>query len=324
MSADGRRLAVATINGRRFDGAGVALSADGGKTWRDATNPSFVSVLSSSSSGERLVGASPWHGVVATSRDGGDSFTAVDGASPDKVWMAVASSGDGQRLLAAATRAGDKAGGVWRSANAGATWQPCAGAAAAAVRQQFQQSANDSLTSWRALAVSADGQCVLALQDGNLGAAASRDAGATWRALPSLAIVSNPLWTSAASSADGRTLYAAGANGTVHVSRDGGDSFAPTAAPSAWGTALATSASGRIVVAACQTFDRVTTPGGLFVSTDAGRTWARAADTDDAALNRAAGGEREVNRGWKSVAVSGDGKRVAAAASLAGVWVGMV
>jgi len=333
VGSDGRKLTATTVFGiGSLSLPGVIFSTDGGTTWRNATDAPPVGLLAASASGDQLVGVTILQRStsVHTSRDSGKTWALAGvGALVNKTVTALASSADGKKIVLAATSTGKvqspesaQQGGIWLSDDGGKTFVRSTGAAEATVGSQLITPPLKPTELWRALAVSADGRRILALQSGNLGQAISTDGGKTWRSVAGLESVRSPLWETAASSFDGRTMYAAGANGTIWVTKDGAGTWTNTSAPDAWWTSVSTSASGRVVVAACQTMSRIKTQGGLFVSRDGGASFARVAGTNDDAL------KREDSEGsepfWSSVAVSGDGKTFVAGVFNGGLFAGQV
>ena len=154
-------------------------------------------------------------------------------------WVAVASSTNGNRLVAAMTN-----GPIYTSADAGATWlgQP-----------------GSPVANWQAVAASADGLKLVAAVGGDL-LYTSTDAGANWTARDSARD-----WVSVASSADGARLVAAVTAGQLYTSADSGATWTAQETARAW-VSVASSANGTNLVAAVAA-------GELYTSTDAGATW---------------------------------------------------
>jgi hypothetical protein len=221
-----------------------------------------------------------------TSTDAGGTWVARE--SPRK-WIAVASSADGSRLLAA-----DVGGRLYTSADSGITWTP-----------------HESNRLWIAVSSSADGK--------KLAAAAmagqiyiSNDAGATWAPRATAGY-----WRSIASSADGTTLVAATSmfngmtiqclKGFIYVSTDSGVTWTPRYQAGNW-FSVATSADGRKMVAAqylvTGSCDDIEPVAGIYRSTDGGVTWAN--------LKVSLEGKKIENNPWFSVATSADGTKIVA------------
>jgi hypothetical protein len=137
-------------------------------------------------------------------------------------------------------------------------------------------------------------------------------------------------WTSVASSADGSKLVAVTCcAGPIFVSTNSGTSWMPTSAPSNYWSSVASSADGTKLVAAAS--------GPIYTSTDSGATWKPAGATGMVVTCSANGSNlvaaayggsiyTSQNSGaawtqtsapfayWRSLASSGDGRRLAAAA----------
>jgi hypothetical protein len=222
-------------------------------------------------------------------------------------WRAVASSSDGQRLVAAVY-----GGQLYTSSDAGVSW-----------------TARASSDTWRAVASSADGQRLVAGGFQGVGfnfteLYTSSDAGVSWGHLDS-----NEYWNAVALSSDGQRLVAAAWDGQLYIS-DVGGSWTARESNRAW-NAVASSADGQRLVAAV-------TGGQLYISSDAGVSWTAresnrfweglASSSDGQRLVAAAyNGQlytssdagvswtaRESNREWQAVASSSDGQRLVAAA----------
>jgi photosystem II stability/assembly factor-like uncharacterized protein len=170
-------------------------------------------------------------------------------SAPNKSWVTVASSADGNKLAAAF----QTSGGIYISTNAGATW---------------------SLTSapakyWQVLASSADGRVLLAAATYNGtagGIYTSTNYGSTW---VSNSVVSQTSyqWDAAAASADGHTLIVGGNTWSpLCVSTNTGATWSTNGVPIAYWTSVACSGDGTKLAADWG--------GTLYTSTNAGATWA--------------------------------------------------
>jgi hypothetical protein len=231
-------------------------------------------------------------------------------------WRSIASSGDGNRLIAAADR-------LYISVDAGATW-----------------TVHESSRPWSSVASSADGNTLIAgtgnliTGTGGIGPLyVSTDGGATWIQRLFLAF-----WDSVACSADGGTLVAAAGSGSIWTSTDAGVTWTErTAAGSRRWSAVAVSENGTKLVAADN-------GGMIYTSSDAGlswtaretnRNWISAATSADgnrlvAVVNAGqiytspdAGGNwtaRENIRGWTGVASSSDGNKLLAVVSTGQIY----
>ncbi|MEZ5386335.1 MAG: protein kinase [Prosthecobacter sp.] len=187
-------------------------------------------------------------------------------------WFAVASSADGNKLLAAAP------GSVHMSADSGATWKSVGLAG-----------------QWRAAASSADGSR-LAVAGVNTSIFTSTDAGATWTECPS----GVHEWSSLACSADGMQIVAVRMQYDpggipIHISKDGGATWTPKSAGGEWWSSVASSADGTHLLAVSNGYN---VGGHIHVSHDSGDTW----------IKRMTDRQRR----WSSVASSADGTRLVA------------
>ncbi len=180
-----------------------------------------------------------------------------------RAWVAVASSADGSRLVA-----GVAGGQLYTSADAGGTWI-----------------ARDGARAWSAVASSADGGRLLAAESGGT-LYVSSDFGATWSPQETARA-----WSAVASSADGTNLVAAASGDQIFTSADGGSTWIARETARAW-VSVATSSNGLSLVAAVS-------GGRLFTSVDAGENWTA----------------RDSDRNWTSVSTSGSGSVQLAAVS---------
>jgi hypothetical protein len=286
-SADGALLAVAGDWGR---GQSIYESRDGGATWApNRAYSSGVQAVAMAADGSKL--------LVATTSGHIDSSSPLPStwkpsASPsDMIWSALACSSNGTMIVAAslgaATNAASENGPIYTSTDSGATW----------VLNRAPE------RPWVALASSADGSKLAAASYSVLsdpGAIyTSSDSGASW--MPSNAPAAP--WRCLASSADGGKLFAASelgpSGGRICVSPDSGSTWVSSSPVHNW-TSVACSADGIKVVAA-DIYDPAmgVPPGFICVSGDSGVTWTQTSAP---------------NRSWWSVASSGDGSTLAAAA----------
>jgi hypothetical protein len=235
---------------------------------------------------------------AVTALPAGTVWTARDSI---RSWYAVASSADGNKLVAA-----DVGGQIYTSTDSGATW-----------------TARDSSRNWVSVASSADGtKLVAGVQNGQL--YTSTDSGLTWTARDS-----SRLWYSVASSADGTKLVAGAQAGQLYTSTDSGVTWTARDSSRNWAS-VASSADGSKLVAAVQN-------GQLYTSTDSGVTWT-ARDSNRVWLSVASSADgtklvagaqagqlytstdsgvtwtaRDSNRTWQTVASSADGSKLVAA-----------
>ena len=191
-SADGTKLAAVAINVQ-----GIYTSTNSGVNWTRQTNGLLpylgFTYIASSADGSKLVAAvgTSANGSIFTSSNSGVNWDQATNA-PLARWYSVASSADGNKLMACAYFLGN----VYLSTDAGVTWTKT----------------SLPTNNWNSVAESADGTKMVALANsgstvpgtGNGGIYTSTDSGATW--------VSNNVpsgaWTCAAMSADGNEFIA--------------------------------------------------------------------------------------------------------------------
>ena len=220
----------------------------------------------------------PWV-AVASSADGtrlvaaasiGQIYTSTDSGATwtaresSRYWTAVASSSDGTKLVAAAS-----IGQIYTSTDSGVTWI-----------------ARDSSRSWTAVASSADGsKLVAAVSGGQI--YTSTDSGVTWTAR-----ATSLSWQAVASSADGSKLVAAAYNDLIYTSTDSGVTWTARATSHHWG-GLASSSDGTKLVATEGTGGGA--GGQIYTSTDSGVTWiARESIQEKAAVASSSDGSKLV------------------------------
>lgn len=214
---------------------------------------------------------------VASSADGnrliagasnGKLYTSTDAGlnwtdrESNRGWRSVASSADGMKLIAAAQH-----GQIYTSDDAGVTWIP-----------------RESTREWVSVASSSDGTRLVAVASPSQ-VYVSSDSGATWSPRET---VRN--WSSVASSSDGLRLVATHQNGLIYTSGDAGATWTARASVRTW-LSVASSSDGSKLVAVAHN-------GQIYTSSDGGITWT----------------PRELSRYWFSVASSADGTRIAAVA----------
>ena len=208
---------------------------------------------------------------------------------PDQFVPAVASSADGNKLVAAGLGGGMNGyGTIFTSTNSGATWT--------------SNNLPILVAAWNSVASSADGTKLVAVS-GYGAIITSTNGGATWMTNSA----PNEGWTSVASSADGNKLVAvAGADAygsignisAICISTNGGATWIQTCAPSNHWVSVASSADGSKLVAAVMVDAALGNPDLIYVSTNSGATW-----TQISALSNV----------WTSVASSADGSKLVAA-----------
>jgi hypothetical protein len=203
-------------------------------------------------------------------------------SAPSACWFGLASSADGNKLVAVGEQ------GIYLSTNAGASW--------------IAANAPSNQAGWWGVASSADGSRLAVTGGGFILEGpiyVSTNSGGAW----SKAGVPDRVWTSVACSADGNVIFASatGANGDpkggpIYISRDSGTTWGLSGAPVTNWASLACSADGNRLVAAVGSPFGV--GGPIYTSSDAGHTW------------KLAGAPIEY---WRSVASSGNGVRLVAA-----------
>jgi len=142
------------------------------------------------------------YGPIYTSTNCGASWE-LSGA-PNRSWISVASSANGERLVAATVYAGTSIGEIYTSTDSGKTWVSNAAPA----------------LYWESVASSAEGRRLVAASTSGLypflGAIyTSTNSGGSWQGN----VVSNLQWSAVASSADGNQLFAAAYGGGIHATR---------------------------------------------------------------------------------------------------------
>lgn len=217
-------------------------------------------------------------------------------------WWFVASSASGQKLAAVANNfAGLQApgssansGSVWTSADAGATWT-----------ERNASPNTPPKGPWSSIASSSDGTKLVAVGLGT-GIWTSGDSGVTWQARDT----TNPdrAWDSVTMSADGSRMAAATletnpgiGDGRIYTLAQapgaafGDGAWAPQTEVQMW-RSIASSADGRMLVAAAYQDAPMPQQSGIFTSGDYGVTWTRRITTTGSAYR---------------VASSADGSRLA-------------
>ncbi|MGA0612081.1 WD40/YVTN/BNR-like repeat-containing protein [Caldimonas sp. KR1-144] len=183
-SADGSKLVAVAAGGELY------TSADSGVNWT-MRQSGLDGDVASSADGSKLVVAAD---QIYTSTDSGVNWTPRE---PSRSWSAVASSADGNRLVALVG-----AGQIYTSVDSGESW-----------------TARESNRFWVAVASSADGSRLLAAASGGQ-LYTSSDGGLNWTARDA-----DRMWSAVASSADGSKLAAVVAGGQIYTSSDGGETW---------------------------------------------------------------------------------------------------
>lgn len=245
--------------------------------------------------------------VTISVNDGMSASPVWSAGATNRAWTAIASSGQGNLLVAAVS------GALYSSVDAGATWGAFAGTLPAA--------------SWKGVALNDNGSTLLAVATGEA-IRLSKDGGATWTTKDSARS-----WTAVAMSESGGIMAAAADGGQIHVSTDGGTTWAATGTSQAWNS-LSMSKNGFKMVASAAN-------GSVYVSDNAGVEWTEAVTAgqrDWKSVAISADGTRLVavanneqvfvstnmgiswtpegqERAWRHVSLSADGMTVLATAS---------
>ena len=142
-------------------------------------------------------------------------------SAPSALWVSVASSSDGTKLVAAVPYVG-----IYTSANSGSTWSPTSA----------------PMEDWSSVASSSDGTKLVAVANGG---GIYTNSGSTWSPTSAL----SEEWQSVASSSDGTKLVAVNGYGGIYTSANSGSTWSPTSAPSTNWTSVASSSDGTKLVA---------------------------------------------------------------------------
>lgn len=177
-SANGSNM-IASIYGND-----LYASANGGRTWTATAFSGNWTAVAMSASGSVMYGAAI--GGIYSSANWSSVLSGTSGYD----WVAIASSADGSRLIAAATNSG---GGIYISSNGGSSWS----------------SVGLPATNWTSVASSSDGSKLVAVVKGGL-VYTSDNWGATWQ---NNGLTGN--WQCVASSSDGSTVAAGIYNSTT-------------------------------------------------------------------------------------------------------------
>ena len=219
----------------------------------------------------------PAHYVIYTSTDSGATWTSRITLT-NWGWFSVASSADGNRLVAASWEFG-----IYVSTNSGVDW--------------IQTSAPTNIL-WTSVASSADGSRLVAAAGTALNYVGpiyvSTNSAATWT--PTSAPIMS--WVSVASSADGNKLVAAACIGPIYTSADGGITWTQTSAPNTNWVSVTSAADGN-KLAAAQYFSGAD-DSFIYTSADSGASWTVHYFSPDIA------------HGWQGIASSADGNKLVA------------
>jgi photosystem II stability/assembly factor-like uncharacterized protein len=185
-SADGNELVAAVGSGGNNLAGNIYISTNAGLTWAATSAPTNDwNHLSVSANGNKLA-AAPWAGMIFISTNAGATWD-TNNNSPSLNWTSIASSANGDEIAAVAFNNN----AVFVSANYGLTW-----------------SSNNLVPKLQSVALSADSSRLVVLAQLTNVIFLSTNHGTTW--------INNDVpkenWYSAAISADGGQLFAAGVN----------------------------------------------------------------------------------------------------------------
>ena len=210
----------------------IYASKDGGVSWTQVAGESnFWQSIAISRDGHLLSATSASDGTnqspghIYSSSDGGATWNQSDAAG---YWSAVASSGDGARLIAVSSD-----GRIFASTNFGSAWLPTSA----------------PIANWSGIASSADGNKFAAATSGGP-IYTSPDGGSSWTMATNAPLAK---WNTISLSSDGSRLAAAEYGGQVFLSDDGGATWVSSGIPDAaqgYGWTAAQSADGTRVISA--------------------------------------------------------------------------
>jgi hypothetical protein len=283
-------------------------------TLPSAPNVGDIVRISGAGAGGWKIAQNAGQGVIGNFLSFSNSFW-LQSDAPAAQWSTIASSADGNNLVAASLGSGDvyvstDAGKNWNATSAiSAQWRSVAsslnGAKLLAGRTSggplyYSTNAGSTWTAsgsapsgnWNSIAMSSDGTKAVAVNfSGKI--YTSTDSGVTWTARDS-----NRNWFSVASSADGTTLVAVENLGQIYTSADSGVSWTPRDSNRNW-DAVVSSADGVKLAAAVSS-------GGIYTSTDSGVSWTLQAGAPTTT--------------WDCLASSADGARLAAGVFGGGIY----
>ncbi|MEP6876787.1 MAG: sialidase family protein [Burkholderiales bacterium] len=281
------------IKTRNLPGNFAFLPAERSRSWYSVTASADGTKLYAGVSG----------GSVYASADSGLTWSVT--AAPSAYWRALATSADGQQLIAG----NGNNGFLYTSADAGATWTTHGAVAgqwngaasssdgvtlaAANGNGQIYVSTDSGVTFtphgpaayWSSVAMSADGVHMIASNSNNGFLYTSADSGQTWT--PG---VQQGYWQGVASSSDGSHLAAVDSNNqSLWLSGDSGLTWTQASVGGSF-SKVAMSADGTRIMTGSQY------NGLLYISTDSGANWA----------------SHGSNQQWNSFAISSDASKLVA------------
>jgi hypothetical protein len=256
------------------------------QTWTQQVNmpQTAWAGIASSADGNRLIAVGLDYACY-TSTNSGSTWTSnsePQSGSTIGSWYTIASSVDGTKLVAATVSSS-----IWVSTNSGTTW--------------FSNNV-PTVSEWGPVAMSADGNTILAAAGGNSHPPGFIYVSTNWGASWNPTSAPTNVWMSIASSADGAKLVAVAGEpytGVMYISTNSGTTWTQTSAPGKYWGSVASSADGVKLVAVNQ-LENGAAPGHVYTSADSGATW-----TSNGLATCL----------WQSVAVSADGNTIVAGGS---------
>jgi len=198
----------------------------------------------------------PSVGPIYTSTDSGITWFSNNIVAD---WSSVASSADGDKLLAVSFNDGNGGNGaVWTSTNAGGSW----------ISNNIPYFPPANFRSFQSAASSADGTILVVGTYGNL-IYSSTNSGLNWKSNN----VPSATWQSVASSADGTKLVATVYLGAIYTSTNSGATWKTNNAPKNSWRSVASSADGYKLVAVGFNIYTSTNSGATWVSNNVPGTW---------------------------------------------------
>ena len=226
-------------NFTRVDKYFVLISKDGGEQWIDYPTPTLFTSVASSSNGQWLAAVSLFSGRIYTSENFGETWVARDAPDPfgniEQACVSISISDSGKEMVTAA-----EFGQIYTSENFGETWDgnpttngrqwesvamasgtegqklvavECCGPIQVSDDGGAIWNPRDRDRDWTSVAVSSDGQTMVAVGDDPTSIYVSANGGESW-----VSHESPRRWTSVACSADCTKIVAAERGGSIYTS----------------------------------------------------------------------------------------------------------